>query len=244
MPDRKELVELGKKAKNAIYIDLLNRIAARQASIADYRLMRELDTEFNDSSDDASETIPTFPNLLRALEYLQSQGYLVKKSKLYKDAKAGLVKRTAKDGYTSIELDRYAITADLPRVNVNPDNQTQNRLEELQREKLEATTNIAKEQLSLLQKRNLDIDAEITKRISSEIVNFLNLQRVVITTYFTAETPALIELVRGDQKYAPEFIAATREGISKSGATVARLKGMGDVRVGPDGTLYKGNEVL
>ena len=204
--------------------------------------MRELGLEFTVESDPDQTPSILIPSIRKAVEYLKKQGYKATKSSVHNHVKAGLVTCSSTGTFDSKDLDRYAM-ANLDLVNADENNPEQQHLQKLQREKLETTTSIAKEQLRLLERRNSDIDVEITQRISSEIVNFLNLQRNVVTNYFTTEAPALIELVHGDQKYAPEFIAATREGIGKSGVVVARLKGV-DVRVAPDGTLLRGDEVI
>ena len=58
----------------------------------------------------------TFPTLLSALEYLQAEGYDLKKSKLYKDRKDGLIRMEA-DGKSvrESEIHSYVVKAGLKR---------------------------------------------------------------------------------------------------------------------------------
>jgi hypothetical protein len=253
-PDLKNLLELGKKARFAMFIDLLNRVQANQSlSPSEYRMMLDLEAEFREMrqavesssslSQDIQQPPSIFENLLKALDYLQTQGYRIKKSSLYNHKNAGLLKPNPAGSYDSVELDRYA-AANLTRIKGSgsaPDDPAQQRLEKFQEEKIRLAVETGREVLKREQRKNLDIDHEIENRIGREFANILNLYKNIITNYFTSESQALIDLVKGDQQFAPEFIAASRQGITNSGITVARHKGM-DVSVAPDGTLINNKE--
>ena len=68
-----------------------------------------------------AEGATIFPSLMAALQYLQDQGYAVKKSKLYKDRKDGLI-RMEPDGrqVRESEIHSYVVKAGL-RKNTGPD---------------------------------------------------------------------------------------------------------------------------
>jgi len=100
--DPTQLLELAKQARKKILADVLVRIGNGSSSPSDWRLLRDLQAEAELSANPQAE--PVFPNLLKALEYLHSQGYRIKKSSLYNHRKAGLLKSTPAGEYAASEL--------------------------------------------------------------------------------------------------------------------------------------------
>jgi hypothetical protein len=110
-----------------------------------------------------------FKNRLEALEYLQQQGYKIKKSKLYQDVKAGIL-RVNPDGTVSLsQIQKYL---DDPRsglmrllTNASGALHPSETMEDLQREKLIYETNIQKEKLK---KMEFDREREEGKHMPRE----------------------------------------------------------------------------
>ena len=232
----KQLIEATKKASRRLLLDIMNRIGLGTASMTDFRLMRELRGEILDESELPPVGV-TFPNLLKALDYLTAQGYQIKKSSLYNHKKAGLLRPNASGEYDSNELDRYA-AANLTRIKRadGEDDPKQQRLEELQQEKFETNNLIAQEQLRLLQRRNTDIDKEISSRVAEELVKREGFFKVYLINYFTSEAPNFIETVHGDHQYLPEFIELARHGINTALGNLVQYRNM-TVACGPSGEV-------
>jgi hypothetical protein len=236
--DIKTLLDLGKAARRGMYVELLQRVNRKESlTPSDFKVMRELEAEFSDmlAPDAPTAPVKTFPNLLKALDYLHEQGYRAKKSSLYNHRKSGLLNPNSSGCYEAVELDRYA-AANLTRIGQSVNDPAQDRLEKLQQDRLEATTKIAQEQLRLLENRNADFDSKIDSRVGQELVKREAFFKVYLVNYFTSEAPAFIETVHGDPQYIPEFIELSRRGINAALGNLVRYKGM-TIMCSPSGEI-------
>jgi hypothetical protein len=216
-PDIKTLLAWGKKARYAIYIGYLDRLNKQESlSSSDLKNMRQLEEEFADQIDAATDNDPlssdhppkpkTVRNLLKATEYLQKAGYAVKKSTLYNHAKTGLIKPNTDGSYDTDALDRYAL-ANLKRLDGTPTTVIDTRLSRLQQDKLEATTQIAIEQARLMKNRNRDFEAEWEVLKGTELAARAALFKNDLETFVRSKSLDIINIVHGDPALAPDLIA-------------------------------------
>jgi hypothetical protein len=211
-----ELLDLGQKARYAIYVGYLDRLNKKETlSSSDFKTMRQLEEEFADQIDMASLDNKGFPdqakpltvrNVLKATEYLQKAGYSIGKSSLYNHVKAGLLKPNANGGYDTEVLDKYA-QANLKRLDGAPATPADTRLSQLQHDKLEATTQIAIEQARLLKNRNRDFEAEWEAIKGTELAARAALFRNDLETLVRSKCLDIISLVAGNPSRAPELIS-------------------------------------
>lgn len=220
-----------------MYVELLHRIQRKETlSQSDFRVMRDLESEFSETIHGPDPGAVTFTSLLKVLEYLQATGYKISKSPLYRHVQQGLLKRSS-TGYAKTEIDRYA-AANLTRVNASgiENDPAKERLEKFQHDKLEASARIAQEQLRLLERRNADLDKEIDARIGQELVKREHFFKTYLLNYFISEAPALIDTTHGDPQYVPEFIELMRRGINAALGNLTRYKGL-NVYCSPTGEV-------
>jgi len=209
-----ELLDLGQKARYAIYVGYLDRLNKQETlSSSDFKTMRQLEEEFADQIDMAApgntpdQTKPlTVRNALKATEYLQKAGYSIGKSTVYNHVKAGLVKPNANGSYDTEALDKYA-QANLKRLDGTPTTPADVRLSQLQHDKLEATTQIAIEQARLLRNRNRDFEAEWESIKGTELAARAALFRNDLETLVRSKCLDIISLVNGNSSRAPELIS-------------------------------------
>jgi hypothetical protein len=101
---------------------------------------------------------PSFANRVEALEWLQRQGYKIKKSKLYQDCKKGLLKLQDDGSVFELDLKKYARKAALNKLSETPDADSG----DLQVQKAEAEIEKLRSQNKLLQ---VQLDEKLRKYI-------------------------------------------------------------------------------
>ena len=236
-----ELLDYGKRAQVSQYAALLAKLQLKEPlTSAEWATMNRLEKELRGqlpASGDPSRA--AVPNLLRAVDYLQGQGYQVKKSTVYAHAKACLIKRNPQGGYDLPELDRYA-SANLKRIAgadgaVNPE---QAELDRLQRDKLEAATAIAQEQARHWQNKNLDLEKKIDSIVGTELAKREQFFRTYLMNWFTGEAPALIEAMGGDHQYVPDFLIAVRKALDLALGHLTKFRGM-EIYCTPEGEIVE-----
>ena len=164
---------------------------------------------------------PTFSNRLEALKQLTRLGYKIKKSKLYKDAKDGLLKLQPDGKVLEKDLDRYARLARLEK----PAGKSGANIDDVLAETAGATLKKIQEQIKDLELKN---EVAIGKYVEKSLVDMEMASHIaVINAGFDqviSETlPDVIDAVGGDPSRLPE---ATELIIAKKQEMMNRLSEM------------------
>ncbi|MCX5817123.1 MAG: hypothetical protein NTX75_12950 [Proteobacteria bacterium] len=148
----------------------------------------------------------TISSLRKAAEYLEKAGWAVKRQTITNHARAGLIRKNVQGQYDTKTLDRYAM-ANLKRLDGAPITGDDKYLATLQKNKLEATTQIAIEQAQFMKNRNRDFEAEWEAIKGTELAARAALFKNDLETFVRSKTLDIINIVHGDPVLAPDLIA-------------------------------------
>ena len=212
-----ELLAMDVQLMRAQFKKLFDRHAAgEQLRPRDYDTMDFLKSEIkrreaapgeNLTGSSASPAPKVLPNLLRVTEYLQAQGFKVKKSAVYKHAAAGLIPRATDGSYSSDGVDTYA-AAHLKRLDGAPATPAATAMQTISEQSAQAELRRRQAQADLLEQKAAILsgsfislathEQEITARAARLWADFQN--------FVHADLPAIIDLVKGDPVHTPEMI--------------------------------------
>ncbi len=138
-------------------------------------------------------------NILKVETYLAASGWKVKKSKLYKDKRAGLLKVQPDGAVLRADADAYAVLARLRPADAAPDAPDQKSLE--LRRQLEEAELEAKRQL--VERNKLRLARELGEVVPREevdriLVAAVSVLRSGMRQWIYGRMAELVELVRGD----------------------------------------------
>lgn len=155
---------------------------------------------------------PAFPNRMEAMAHLRRLGYKIGKSKIYKDAAAGLLKMQSDGSVIETDLMRYAKISGLDR----PAAKLSAKTEDLASQKLAAEVDKVKEQVEKLQlekalfkgKYILSTDVDMAQAAQAAVIS-VSVDQLIAeivsdvvqqTNGDTAALPAAIEAAKNKKK--------------------------------------------
>ncbi|MBN2570299.1 MAG: hypothetical protein JXB42_12795 [Deltaproteobacteria bacterium] len=199
----KELQELIKKSGET---DLATLIGAKEAA---KRALLESPTAANLAAFNlASKTLKeraagedrsAFKTRADALEYLQAQGYKIKKSKLYQDVSRGLLKVESDGSVLKSSLDIYIVS---PLSGLSQAVESDDELDKLTRERIKAQTIREKAQSEHWKIKTDKEKGLLVERSAFEHALAVRALRLKsdLENHARADAPEIIDLVKGDHK--------------------------------------------
>jgi len=150
------------------------------------------------------ESGDTLPNLLAVVKYLKSRGWKIGKSKAYQDHKDGKIKTQKNGAFRIADIEKYAITFDLKRI----DGVKADSLDAIQQEKARAEADKLKAQAEHWQiktaiARGLYVEKDTFER---ELARRAAVFRSDGENFCRSQAPGIISLVSGDAAKTPELI--------------------------------------
>ncbi|MDX9788903.1 MAG: hypothetical protein RBT11_19155 [Desulfobacterales bacterium] len=134
---------------------------------------------------------PVFPNIMAVVEYLQAEGYKIKKSKVYKDRDAGLIRVDPDGTITHSEASAYITRAGLEKLSDRAAGQVDMlhaRKTKVEIERLEAQTEKAKFEIEKERGKYLlktDVKTEFALKLGAVESIFRGLLRTKATDYIS-----------------------------------------------------------
>ena len=162
-------------------------------------------------------------NKLEATEYLQRRGYKVGKSKVYADAKRGLV-RIQEDGtILAADVEAYARAANLQRPDLDGPDPAD--VEAVQKEK----TELEKEELQLkVEKRRYELEKDQGKHVPREKLELALASRAGVfysgmQTEFNGHGRDLVHAAGGSSEYVPDLVGMLMDILDKKMNEFSRM---------------------
>ncbi|OPY78218.1 MAG: hypothetical protein A4E65_02372 [Syntrophorhabdus sp. PtaU1.Bin153] len=153
---------------------------------------------------------PTLPSLPRVIEYLQAQGYKVKKSAVYNHRAKGLIPLSPDGTFLVSAVDTYA-AANLKRLDGAP-SKSPGQLSEADKIALEAAGHRRRKekgQADIIEIKAAALRGSLVPRglLEKELIARLAIFRSDGENFFRGQAPAIVDIVSGDPAKIPQLIA-------------------------------------
>jgi hypothetical protein len=198
-----KLLRLGKAVELNQFTQYLNKAAAGELSPQELKAFKALRSELENAFEERKEKI--FPHLIAVLQYLNEQGWKIKKSAIYQHNQLGKIKPNASGVYSLSDVEKYA-TLHLKKSSETLASEEDPEIDQLLKRNAELDVLIKEEKHDHWKKRNLRIEEEVRIQVAKECVNRFRVLMSDLQNFARGEAPTITHVVEGKPEKIPDLI--------------------------------------